>query len=158
MTHIGGSAIDLQADAKRSSQSAAKGPSILIVDDDLDVLMPLSDSLRSLIPGALIYPAESGAEALQYLCDHPVDLVITDYRMPGLSGIDLAKILRRAKKSPPAILMTGHPSAGLAYRATHEAHFSALLAKPFDAEVLAAKAIELLSQGQARSHRFHHDD
>ncbi|HUR63883.1 MAG TPA: response regulator [Candidatus Thermoplasmatota archaeon] len=153
MTHVGRSGFVLQSDGRRLAQAAAEGPTILIVDDDLDVLLPLSDALRNLIPGARIYPAESGAEALQYLCDHPVDLVVTDYRMPGLSGIDLVKILRRAKKSPPVILMTGHPSAGLAYRATHETHFSALLAKPFDAEVLAAKAIELLSQAQARSPR-----
>jgi CheY-like chemotaxis protein len=125
------------------------GPAILIVDDDLDVLMALSDSLRTLIPGARIYPAESGAAALEYLGGHPVDLVITDFRMPGLSGIDLVKILRQAKKSPPAILMTGHPSPGLAYRATHETRFSAILAKPFDAEVLAAKVLDLLAQARS---------
>ena len=125
--------------------AAANAPAILIVDDDVDVLLTLSDSLQRLIPGVRIYPAESAAEALEYLRMHAVDLVITDYRMPGLTGIELIETMRQGNAMPLTILMTGHPSAGLEYRALHESHFAAIFTKPFEGEAMAAKVIELLT-------------
>jgi CheY-like chemotaxis protein len=128
----------------RSIHAAAQGLAILIVDDDVDVLMTLSDSLQDLIPGVRIYPAESAAEALHYLSNHTVDLLITDYKMPDLTGLELIETMRQSK-AIPAILMTGHPSTGLAYRALHEAHIAAIFAKPFESEAMAAKAIEVMA-------------
>jgi DNA-binding response OmpR family regulator len=77
--------------------------------------------------------------------DHHVDLVITDWRMPGLSGTELGDILNRSKRPPPIILMTGHPSAGLTYRAVHDHKFAAIFSKPFEPDEMAAKVLGLLA-------------
>jgi DNA-binding NtrC family response regulator len=136
----------MAASAKPPKAQADKVPTIVIVDDDTDVLLALSDALGAAIPEAQIFPAESAEAALDFIRGHHADLVISDYRMPRLSGVELADILKQTRKPPATILMTGHPSTGLAYRALNEHDFAAIFAKPFDPAVMAATAIRILSK------------
>ena len=81
---------------------------ILIVDDE-----PLArDRLRALLsdravqlPGVVIGEAANGLQALEFLRDHPVDVVLADIRMPSMDGIELATHLGRLEK-PPAVIFT----------------------------------------------------
>jgi CheY-like chemotaxis protein len=125
-------------------QTPPKGPIIVIVDDELDIVLPLSESLRVAIPAARIFPAQSASEALDFIRDNHPHLVIMDWRMPGLSGLELADVLRQMRRPPATILMTAHPSKGLAYQALNEHGFSAIFSKPFDPEVMAKTAMTLL--------------
>lgn len=134
-------------------RKATKGPIIVIVDDELDLLMALSEHIRAAIPNARVFPAESGPAALAFIERNPPDLVIMDWRMPGLNGLELADILKLSRRPPATILMTAHPSTGLAYQATGEHGFSAIFSKPFDPAVMVETALGLIENRGPRSPR-----
>lgn len=133
----------------RPKSSKQESPIILIVDDELDVLIPLAEILQALIPHASIFAAESVPKALEFASRESVDLVITDYRMPDMTGEELLVILSQSVARPASIMMTAFPSEGLAYRAVNDSHVSAILSKPFDAAIMAEKAIQLLESRAA---------
>lgn len=59
-----------------------------------------------------IYEANDGAQALQVMRNHPVDIIMTDLQMQPLDGIDFVRLLRKSTDSPnpmcPVIMITGH--------------------------------------------------
>jgi signal transduction histidine kinase/ActR/RegA family two-component response regulator len=82
------------------------GPlAILIVDDQEEVRMSIGDMLAVL--GHTVRDVASAREALDVLGAAPFDLVLTDYAMPGMSGIDLAREVRIRRPDVPVVLLTG---------------------------------------------------
>ncbi|MGY8676553.1 response regulator [Bradyrhizobium sp. UFLA05-153] len=80
---------------------------ILVVDDDAAVLKTTLRLLDSL--GYSVVPAPSGEDALQLLDSHSeIDLILADYAMPTMSGIELAKTIRTTRPALPVILVTGY--------------------------------------------------
>jgi DNA-binding NtrC family response regulator len=73
---------------------------ILVVDDEQDIREAVRDVLESSLEDSRILTADSGAEALHILELEPVDLIITDHRMPGMTGVQL---LGAADKMAPAV-------------------------------------------------------
>ncbi len=67
-------------------------PHILVVDDDKDILSLLRDRLEDV--GYMIYTAGSGEEALEKITNYPIDLVILDIMLPGISGLEVCKWTR----------------------------------------------------------------
>jgi two-component system, LuxR family, response regulator FixJ len=106
-----------------------------IVDDD----DALRESLAFLLGTARIdvatYP--SAAAFLEAIPGAKLSCVITDVRMPGMSGIDLLKRLREMKIDVPVIVITGHGDVPLAVEAMKIGAID-FLEKPFDDEVLLA--------------------
>jgi len=88
---------------------------VLVVDDDPHVLSALSRGLVS--PTMEVVGASSGATALSLLGSQPFDVLVSDLRMPGMSGMDLGAALRRIAPDLPVIFMTGSPSIDTAMRA-----------------------------------------
>jgi len=91
--------------------------SILVVDDQPDVLEMVCRFLERSFPEARVLAAQSGAEALDILADEDVGAVVSDYRMPGIDGIE---VLRRAGATRPAagrILMSAFDEGDLSRRA-----------------------------------------
>jgi CheY-like chemotaxis protein len=81
--------------------------SILLVDDDPLVRINASYMLMDL--GHSVREAQSAAHALQLLdSDALFDVVVTDYAMPGMSGLDLATRIRRSQPDLPIVLATGY--------------------------------------------------
>lgn len=117
---------------------------ILVVDDELDVALPLAELLERLLANVKVYAATSVDEALDFLGRTHVDLVITDLRMPGLDGEHLLGVVGALEARPASILMTGFPEAGTVYRCVNERHVGAIVTKPFDATVMADTAKRLL--------------
>jgi signal transduction histidine kinase/CheY-like chemotaxis protein len=113
----------------------ARSRTVLLVDDDPLVLASATAMVEDL--GHAAVEAASGREALEIVRGGAsVDLVITDYAMPGMSGVQLADELHRLRPGLALLLATGHP--GLRGAATSGL---ARLNKPFGREALA-RAIE----------------
>lgn len=102
---------------------------VVVVDDDL----PVRDSLQLLLESAG-YGVSTYESASRFLEEAPATAaacVVTDVRMPGLSGVELAPALRRQGKTIPVIVMTGHGDVALAVQAM-KAGAVDFLVKPFD--------------------------
>jgi DNA-binding NtrC family response regulator len=80
---------------------------LLLVDDDLASLHAFAEALRRHLPGVSVDTASNAERALQLLTTMTVDLIVTDFRMPGIDGLEL---LRRVKTQQPrcaVFLITG---------------------------------------------------
>jgi len=108
---------------------------ILLVDDNHYMRILLAEILRA-IGVNHIYEANDGAEGLQMMRDHPIDVVMTDLSMQPLDGIDFVRLLRNSPDSPnqmaPVIMITGHSTFARVNEA-RDAGVSEFLAKPLAA-------------------------
>jgi PAS domain S-box-containing protein len=122
----------------RGDEAAPQTPSlhIIAVDDDSLVLLNTAAMLEDL--GHIVYQAGSGAEALQLMASHPVDLLLTDYAMPQMNGIQLAEAARAEHPDLPVLLATG-----FAELAAGEHSSLPRLAKPFSQSDLARAVAQL---------------
>ena len=117
---------------------------VLIVDDEEDIRTALDDSLTR--RGYHCVAADHGASALRYLGTDRFHLVVTDYRMPTMDGIQLLEALQQhpTHTLPPVILMTADMSKELRRHALALGAY-AVIAKPFASQelaVMSARAIE----------------
>ena len=110
------------------------GP-ILIVDDNESVRIGLCQLLQD--SGYSCEEVENGVSALEWVLSHEVDLVITDYQMPFMNGLELLESLRTGPffNSPQVIFMTGNPSEALQIKA-RQAGACAVVLKPYDTNEL----------------------
>jgi DNA-binding NtrC family response regulator len=104
------------------------GRRLLVVDDEPDIL----EILTVLFHEHAVTTAASGADALALLQARPFDVLITDARMPGMSGFALIEAARKLYPRLPVVVVTGHhpaldPARAAGYR---------WLAKPFRGETL----------------------
>jgi DNA-binding NtrC family response regulator len=107
---------------------------VLIVDDKNVQLKTLRRALRT--RGFMVIEAESGQQALDQLDNiNTVDIVLTDYAMPGMNGIELLQKIRKICKSLPVILMTAYGDKDLVVEAMHHG-CSGFIDKPFDIDEL----------------------
>jgi signal transduction histidine kinase/CheY-like chemotaxis protein len=98
-------------------QDAAVGSRVLLVDDDPLVSMGTADMLIDL--GHSVVEASSGTQALEVLAtEAQFDLVVTDYAMPGMTGLDLAEKIKQLRPRIPIIIATGY--AEIPAGASHE--------------------------------------
>ncbi len=107
--------------------------SILLVDDEPEILFSLRGLLRREFD---LYTAESGAQALEILHQHPVDVIMTDQRMPQMTGVEL---LRRARGECPAalrIIFTGYADIKAVIDAINQGQIYRYLTKPWDPDEL----------------------
>ena len=104
---------------------------ILIVDDDKEILLMLEFALKKLGQDYEILTAMGSIEALEKIEKQGTfDLVVTDYVMKGITGVDLARAVRRISPNTPVVLMTAYGTNRL--RATTEyLGFDGYLDKPF---------------------------
>jgi DNA-binding NtrC family response regulator len=109
---------------------------ILIVDDSPATLEMLERNLRS--EGYEVLAAPGVAEAITILDDTPTDLVITDYKMPEISGMDLIRYVRENLKNTEVMMITGYATVEGAVDAI-KTGAEEYLTKPFtDEELFAA--------------------
>ena len=110
-------------------------PRILVVDDEPSLLLTISANLE--LEGFEVVEATDGARALELTRQGPFDLVLSDIRMPGMSGVDLFHELRRSHADMPVVLMTAFALEGLVDQALRDGAF-AVLSKPFRIEHMVA--------------------
>lgn len=118
-----------------------KGHTILVVDDETDLRDIVASELEFM--GAKIFQAPNVETAQNILSKNSVDLVVSDIRMPGASGIDLLKYVKsRDVNVPPMILITGF--ADITTEDAFGNGAEALLSKPFKLEELVQTAHKLV--------------
>ncbi len=103
---------------------------ILVVDDEEHVRTALSRVLAD--AGYTVLTAESGEEALEVLREQPVKLLISDNNMPGISGLDLFKDVRRRHPQILRVMLTGDTDPELAVRSINEAEVYRFIRKPWN--------------------------
>lgn len=104
---------------------------ILVVDDERVIREILTDFLE--MEGYVVVAAGDGNEALQRLAAEPVDLVITDLKMPNMGGIELIEQISRMKTQPIVLVMTGFGTVETAVGAMKRGAYDYIL-KPFKVE------------------------
>lgn len=135
-------------------------PRVLLIEDDSSIVSGLKKELQ--VEGYDVSIADRGDKGLAEAKDRPFDVVITDLKMPGLSGLELVQQLHNAKPKLPIIVITAFGTTESAIEATKLGAFDYLL-KPFNmAELLelVAKAVacnrlmsEPVEMGAAPSHQ-----
>jgi two-component system response regulator HupR/HoxA len=100
------------------------------VDDDGFFRAALADSLDGL--GYRLSFAEDVQGALAFLRAEPVDVVVADHVMPGISGLALLTSMREHMPEPRRILVSGNADVSLALAAINQAAVFRLIEKPFD--------------------------
>lgn len=81
---------------------------ILVADDELIERQTLTDILR--LENYHVVAVANGEAAVDHIRNNPVDLIILDLRMPGMSGLDVVKVVHRISPSVEIILLTAHGS------------------------------------------------
>jgi DNA-binding NtrC family response regulator len=136
-------------------------PRILLIEDDHSTASALKKVLQA--EGYGVDLAERGDDGLAQASARSFDLVLTDLRLPGLGGLELAARLHADKPKLPIIMMTAHGTTDTAIEATKLGVYEYLV-KPFEADELldlVASAVahsrrmsERVEMGEARSARF----
>jgi DNA-binding NtrC family response regulator len=113
--------------------SDTKKHAILIVDDEPEILFSLQASLRKDFD---VYCAESGAQALQILQEHAIHVVMTDQRMPAMTGVELICKVRTHNPAAMRIIFTGYADLKAVVDAINSCGLYRYLTKPWDPDEL----------------------
>jgi two-component system, NtrC family, response regulator AtoC len=124
---------------------------VLVVDDEARLAFLLKQSLLSLGPDYEIQTANTGYDALSIMEHDPCDLVITDYRMEGMGGLDLMRAIRSRRPTTLIILMTAYGSDEVQAEAERLQAYR-YITKPFPIEEFQRIVLEALNPSRlARS-------
>src|SRR5438128_2936321 len=116
--------------------------SILIVDDDDGVRENLAELFD--VVGYRVITAANANEALDHLGQESVDVLLTDYRMPGPNGVELIEAARRAKPGLKAVLMTAFGDSFTEIESVPRGAIG-YLNKPFEADEITGLVARILS-------------
>ena len=120
---------------------------ILLVDDEQYVLDALKITLRRKFD---LYIAHGGAEGLELIeRDGPFAVVVSDYKMPGMNGVEFLERLRELAPDCVRVMLTGHGDLNAAIAAINQGEIFRFLTKPCPTSVLC----EVLSDGLAKYRR-----
>jgi DNA-binding NtrC family response regulator len=108
---------------------------ILLIDDDLRFLHIIADALQRGDRAIAIETATTSEQGLRLLGCSRFDAIISDFKMPGLNGIDLLKECAIACPNTPVILVTGYNSPALTEDALRQGAY-AVLEKPVNSDAL----------------------
>jgi CheY-like chemotaxis protein len=110
---------------------------ILIVDDDEFILFGLSKAIRTAAKEAEVLTARHGKQAVEILNAHPVDVIVTDLRMPVMNGYEVVDYANKNFPWVPVYVMTGDylPDITPKFQSAVVADF---ISKPFSFRQLAA--------------------
>jgi two-component system chemotaxis response regulator CheY len=128
-----------------SGQSMLGG--VLVIDDERDIRAVIRLTLEK--AGYYVVEAEDGAQAIQVLNqgEHPMvlDVILTDIRMPRISGLEAMTYFQREYPSVPLIVLTGFPDLAMAIRLLN-CGITDYLVKPVEREKLISAVANAFAQ------------
>ena len=112
--------------------ASSKRP-VLIVDDEPEMLFSLRNLLR---PEFEVHTAGSGEEGIRILQEHVIHLVMTDQRMPAMTGVQLLNRIKSEHPNAMRLIFTGHADIKAVIDAINQGNVFRYVTKPWDPEVL----------------------
>ena len=123
------------------------GKKVLVVDDEIHIVHVVAIKLRN--NGYEVIPADNGAEAFELACEEKPDIIVTDFQMPVMSGLELVEKLRQRDdtKDIPVIMLTAR-SFAISKEQQEDLRISSCLSKPFSPKELLGNIEDVLYQKQ----------
>ena len=117
----------------------------LIVDDEIHIIQVVAIKLRN--NGFEVVTANDGQKALEAALEHKPDVIITDYQMPVMDGLELIENLRKQEQTAqiPVIMLTARDFS-IEPETIEQLKISACLSKPFSPRELLGKVEEVIGQ------------
>jgi len=121
------------------------GKRVLVVDDEIHIVHVVAIKLRN--NGYEVISAENGSDALELACREKPDIVVTDFQMPVMTGLELVEKLRQNEqtKDVPVIMLTAR-SFAIEDGRKQELQISEFLSKPFSPKDLLRSIEDILYQ------------
>jgi CheY-like chemotaxis protein len=118
---------------------------VLVADDEIHIVHVVTIKLRN--NGYEVISAENGADAFALACEEKPDIIVTDFQMPGMTGVELVRKLRQNEttKDIPVIMLTARGFA-VEDKEKEELEISELLSKPFSPKELLRSIEDILYQ------------
>jgi CheY-like chemotaxis protein len=120
---------------------------ILLVDDEPDILESYQHALQTLIRGLVVDVASSPGKALDAAAAQRFDIIISDYRMPEMDGLEFLARVHRFQPLARRLLLSAYASPELEEKASRSA--DAYLSKTVDLDVLVGHIEQALQDGDA---------
>ena len=121
------------------------GKKVLVADDEIHIIHVVAIKLRN--NGYDVVAANNGAEAYELACSEKPDIIVTDYQMPFVTGIELIEKVRRNEETKhiPAVLLTAR-SFAITQEMQESLGIEECLSKPFSPKELLKTIQDILYQ------------
>ncbi|HZF55099.1 MAG TPA: response regulator [Polyangiaceae bacterium] len=124
---------DFRQSGKLSGRDKVATLGLLIVDDERDIVDSLTESFRGVMT---VYPAYSAEEALRLFRDKEIHVVLSDQRMPDMTGVELFAKVKAINPMPIRILLTGYSDINVVIKGLNEGLMWKYVTKPWDPDDL----------------------
>ncbi|PPL00823.1 response regulator [Parapedobacter indicus] len=128
--------------------------SVLYVDDEENNLISFKATFRLKYT---VYTALNGSQALQLVKEKPIDIIITDQRMPQMTGVELLEEIIKINPEPMRILLTGYADMSAVVDAVNKGKIFHYLSKPWSEEELSStiqRAYEIYAERKKITESF----
>jgi len=124
------------------------GKKVLVVDDEIHIVHVVAIKLRN--NGYEVVTAGNGAEAFELACEEKPDIIVTDYQMPVMSGLEFVEKLRssEATRDIPVIMLTAR-SFAVDDKQKEDLGISQCVSKPFSPKELLENIEDILYQRES---------
>ncbi len=123
---------------------------VMVVEDDASTSALLAQLVKRLWPGASVVLESDAPSALEELKTMGADLVLLDWGLPGVSGIEVLKQIRRSRRKTVCVMISGHAERDVILAArTHQV--DAFIVKPFSAKQVMARLSGIMALPKAAS-------
>jgi len=116
---------------------------VLVVDDEIHIIHVVAIKLRN--NGYEVISADNGAQAFELACEEKPDVIVTDFQMPGMTGLQLVEKLRQCEQTRdiPVILLTARNFV-ISQQQQKDLQISQCLSKPFSPKELLGNIEDIL--------------